>query len=168
VRNGEKGEVPRPVARAVHVDAAAGVGARDDARLREDEVQRVASASAEDGQALDRALIEGGAQVPRRVRLDDVGRRADFHGFFESPGIQRRVHRRRITDPHDVAGGGEALEALEFHRDGVGADLHRLERVDACGTADRCQLDAGGLVGQGDGGAGDDRTGAIHDDAGDA
>ena len=61
------------VARAVHVHAAAGVRARDDAGLGEDEVERIAAAAAEDRQAFDRALIERGAEIARGFGLDDLG-----------------------------------------------------------------------------------------------
>ena len=86
-------EVPRPIAGAVHVDAATGVGARHDARLRRHERQRIAAARADDRQRLDGPLIDDAPEVARGAQLHGLGAAHDLDGLCDRPGLERRRSR---------------------------------------------------------------------------
>src|SRR5262249_842968 len=140
--------VPGAVARAVHVNAAAGVGAVDDAGLRIDEVQRITPARGDDRQIHHLLGRDRVAVVARAARLHDFGPRGYFDCFGERAHFEPGVDGRRLPDRDAIARGDKAAETLGFDLHGVVARLHGFEDVRASAGRRRGEGHAGGFIGE--------------------
>ena len=161
-------EVPGAIPGPVHVDAAACVGPRHDAGLRGHERERIAAPRADDGQCLHGLLVDDAAEVPRRAELHQLAAGHYLHALRERAGFERGIEGRRLADANDVSRGHEGLESLDLDLHGVGADLHRFERVRPGVTRHRGEGDARPLAGERNGGARNASARRVRDDTCDA
>ena len=128
-----EGVVPGAVACAVDVDAAAGGRAGDDAGLGDDEIERIASARADDGQVFDGGAGDEIAVVAGVGGLHGFGSGLHFHGVDERADFELDVDGGGLADVDQVVAGAEFAKALGFDVELVGAGLHGLEGVGAGG-----------------------------------
>ena len=99
--------VPGAVARAVDVYAAAGGRAGDDAGLGDDEIERIASARADDGQILDGGAGDEVAVVAGGAGLHGFGGGLHFHGVDAwVPTSSLHVDRGGLADGDQVVARG--------------------------------------------------------------
>ncbi len=85
------------------VNAAAGVGAGHDARLEVDELERIASTIADDGQSDEGALFDGVANISGAARLYSLGRAYDLHRLGQPANLEREVECERLVDVGCIA-----------------------------------------------------------------
>ena len=149
----------------MHVAAAAGVRAVDNARLHDDEVQGIASAGSDDGQIFHGLLrnqvpeIAGGGRLHQFRRADDrdlIGNRAEFEVHVYGCGL---------SDGYYVVAGDEALETGGFHLNFIGCGLDGVEDIAARRGSGGCKSDAGGFVGEPDLRVRDGGAGGVFDGA---
>jgi len=111
------------------VDAAAGVGAADDAGLAGDQIERVAAAGADDGQVRDDFVTKEVAVVAGGGGLDHLGGGGDIDDFGEGAEFEGHIHGGGLADGDAVGLGGELLKALGFNGYGVEAGLDGFKEV---------------------------------------
>src|SRR5262249_15752727 len=121
--------VPGAVARAVDVDAAAGVRSADYTRLSDHEIQRVAPALSYDRQGSDRLSGDQIAVGSPRAGLDGFEPGEDFHRVHEGAYYEAHVDRGRLSNADDVITGCVLTEAAGLHFQLIVARLDGFERI---------------------------------------
>ena len=145
----------------MHVYAAAGGRAGDHAGLGDDEIERIASARADDGQVLDGGAGDEVAVVAGVAGLHGFGGGLHFHGVDDGADFELDVDGGGLADVDQVVAGAEFAEALGFDVELVGAGLHGFEGIGAGGGSAGFEGEARAFVDQLDGSLGHDGPGGI-------
>jgi len=147
---------------------AAGVATENDSGLNVQEVQRIASARADDGQIIQLTFFDRRPDVSGGAGLDRFRRRRDLHHLINVSNLKGRVHSRGLVDVDGVVLREKFLETLLLNCDRVVSDLNQIECVRSTVAGFGSQRDGGAFVRQRDRRARDGSTLGIRNNTGDA